>query len=285
MNGTRTLITQRFWGLTARTSIALAVVAAAALGSTGCKSNRARAQAAPMAPQPAPYAYTPAPAPSYPAPSYGPPPEVTYQAPPPPVDTSSDMTARALEAERKAREVAEERARQAEEMLKLATSPPSGGAGAGGGWPTAGGREGDAVAFSEELRTKCDAEVVQSGSSVVVRLSDAFRPGSDELKADVRQVTSIHAVAEALMRYPAAQVGVIGHTDSQPIKRTKDKWTDNVHLSRSRAETVARVLQGKGMDGTRLMVDGRGETEPLVYPERTASDRSRNRRVEIHVRF
>jgi flagellar motor protein MotB len=192
------------------------------------------------------------------------------------------MTTRALEAERKAREVAEERARQAEEMLKLASAPTGAG---GGAWPSAGGREGDALAFSEELRTKCDAEVVQSGSSVVIRLSDAFRPGSDEMKADVRQVTSIHAVAEALMRYPAAQVGVIGHTDGQPIKRTKDKWTDNVHLSRARAETVARMLQSKGLDGTRLMVDGRGETEPLVYPERSASDRSRNRRVEVHVRF
>jgi flagellar motor protein MotB len=270
--------------MNATRTVLIALAAAAALGAAGCRSNRARAQAAPMTAQPAPYAY--APAPSYAPPAYvpSPPPEVAYQAPPPP--PADDMTTRALEAERKAREAAEERARQAEEMLKLASAPASGlGVGAGGGFPPTGGREGDALAFSEELRTKCDAEVVQSGSSVVVRLSDAFRPGSDELKADVRQVTSIHAVAEALMRYPAAQVGVIGHTDGQPIKRTKDKWTDNVHLSRARAETVARMLQSKGLDGMRLMVDGRGETEPLVYPERSASDRSRNRRVEVHVRF
>jgi flagellar motor protein MotB len=274
MNGTR---------ITLARSGLIALAAVAALGTAGCRS---RARQAPMAQQPAPYAYAPAPAPSYAPPAYAPappPPEVAYQAPPPaPAD---DMTARALEAERRAREAAEERARQAEEMLKVAASAPGLGGSAGGGFPSAGGREGDALAFSEELRTKCDAEIVQSGSSVVVRLADAFRPGSDELKADVRQVTSIHAVAEALMRYPAAQVGVIGHTDGQPIRRTKDKWTDNVHLSRSRAETVARMLQSKGLDPTRLMVDGRGETEPLVYPERSASDRSRNRRVEIHVRF
>lgn len=267
-----------------RTATALALVA----GLAACKSNRACSTNTCATPQPAPcapptYTYA-APAPSYPAPqpSYGPPPEIVYA--PSQSSADADMTARALEAERKAREVAEERARQAEEMLKLASTQPV-PAGGGATWPSVGGGANDALAFAEELRTKTNAEVVQTGSSVVVRFTDAFRPGSDQMKADVQQATTLHAVADALMRYPGAQVAVIGHTDSQPINKSRAKWTDNTHLSRARAEAVARVLGDKGLDGSRVMVDGRGDSEPLVYPERTSTDRSRNRRVEMHVRF
>jgi type VI secretion system protein ImpK len=191
------------------------------------------------------------------------------------------MQGRALDAERKAREVAEERARRAEEALKLAASGP---APSMGGWPASAGDD-QAGSFAEELRTRCDAEVVQSGNTVVIRMSDAFRAGSDQLKPDVKLATSLHAMADALMKHSGSQVAVIGHTDGTPIKKSKDKWTDNVHLSRARAETVARVLTEKGVGAQRVMVDGRGDVEPLVYPERTSSDRARNRRVEIHVRF
>jgi flagellar motor protein MotB len=87
------------------------------------------------------------------------------------------------------------------------------------------------------------------------------------------------------MRHPAAEVSVVGHSDGTPIKVTKDKWTDNVHLSRERAQTVAQALARNGVPAARMAVDGRGSVEPLVFPERTAGDRARNRRVEVHVRF
>jgi flagellar motor protein MotB len=209
-------------------------------------------------------------------------------APPAPSQDAqlADMQTRALEAERKAREAAEERARQAENALKIAVSQPVAPPTApGGAWPAAGGTGGSAMSFAEELRTRCDAEIVQSGDTVVIRLADSFRSGSDQLKPDVKIATSLHAIADALMRNPNAQVAVVGHTDGTPIRKTKDKWTDNVHLSRARAETVAKALADQGVAAGRMSVDGRGDVEPLVYPERTSSDRARNRRVEIHVRF
>jgi flagellar motor protein MotB len=248
---------------------------------SGCRSGARRTQVA-QAPAPAYPVY-----PTYPAPA----PMETYAPPAPAAPSESELEMRrqaemaqqALDAERRARELAEERSRMLEEqMSSLATPAPAMGGPAP--FPSA-GDDGAAMAFADDLRTRCDAEVIPSGNTVVVRLSDAFRPGSDQLKAEVRHVTAINAVAEGLMRHPGAAVAVVGHSDGTPIRKTKDKWTDNVHLSRARAEAVSRVLMDRGVSANRIDVDGRGDVEPLVYPERTSGDRARNRRVEIQVRF
>jgi flagellar motor protein MotB len=150
--------------------------------------------------------------------------------------------------------------------------------------PVSGG-ETAAARFAEELRAGTRGEVELNGSIVIVRLSDVFQPGSEELKGDSSTRTTLMAAAAALLRYPTSQVAVVGHSDGQPIRVTKERWTDNVHLSRERAQTVAQELARNGVPSSRLAVDGRGSVEPLVFPERTAADRARNRRVEIHVRF
>ena len=40
-----------------------------------------------------------------------------------------------------------------------------------------------------------------------------------------------------------------------------------------------------GVSTSRIAVDGMGEMQPLVLPERTASDRAMNRRVEILIKL
>jgi len=78
---------------------------------------------------------------------------------------------------------------------------------------------------------------------------------------------------------------VVGHSDGQPLNKSKKRWGTNVNLSRERAQTVATELSKNGVPASRIGVDGRGSVEPLVFPEKTDKDRARNRRVEIHVRF
>ncbi len=89
----------------------------------------------------------------------------------------------------------------------------------------------------------------------------------------------------AIARHPEAKVSVVGHTDSQPIQRSAKKWTDNEQLSKARAEAVAAALAGDGAPRERLSVEGKGSAEPLLAPERSASDRAKNRRVEIEFAF
>lgn len=69
-------------------------------------------------------------------------------------------------------------------------------------------------------------------------------------------------------------VTVVGHTD------TSGPAADNQALSERRAAAVAARLIELGVDPAAVRTEGRGESEPLVWPERTAADRAANRRIE-----
>ena len=72
---------------------------------------------------------------------------------------------------------------------------------------------------------------------------------------------------------------VEGHTDDQPIKRSK--WTSNKELSIARASAVADYLAERhGIERDRLTVIGYGEERPIADNEMSRG-RQQNRRVEI----
>ena len=70
------------------------------------------------------------------------------------------------------------------------------------------------------------------------------------------------------------KVTVIGHTDS----RGSDIY--NQALSIKRAHSMANHLISEGIDSNRIIVDGRGESEPIAT-NTTATGRALNRRVSI----
>jgi outer membrane protein OmpA-like peptidoglycan-associated protein len=74
-----------------------------------------------------------------------------------------------------------------------------------------------------------------------------------------------------------ADVVVTGHTDRSGTVSYNDR------LSYQRAQQIKTLLEGRGMDGTRVRVAGRGEREPLV-PTPDGEKEDKNRRVEITVR-
>jgi outer membrane protein OmpA-like peptidoglycan-associated protein len=76
---------------------------------------------------------------------------------------------------------------------------------------------------------------------------------------------------------PAPEIIVIGHTDTVAKREYNDA------LSLRRAGAVKRMLVETGIDEERIVVQGRGEREPLV-PTADGVDEPRNRRVEIRVR-
>lgn len=75
---------------------------------------------------------------------------------------------------------------------------------------------------------------------------------------------------------PGATLSIVGHTD--------DVGPDdaNLRLSLSRAEAVAALVVSHGIDPERLMVEGKGETEPIDGND-TFEGRSINRRVEFSI--
>ncbi len=76
-------------------------------------------------------------------------------------------------------------------------------------------------------------------------------------------------------------IAIEGHTDNQPIK--KSKWKSNWELSTTRSTSVLHYLVDKrGVDPERLSAVGYGEFRP-VLSNKTKEGRQQNRRVEITI--
>jgi flagellar motor protein MotB len=254
--------------------LALCLLALApALALAACRSRPAAAPPA-VAHAPPPTAWAPTPAPRV----------VSDPAQARQIDDLRGQVTAAqdqIERERMAREEAERRASEAEDRWRQSLHASS-AAPSPGPWEARPTADSLAARFAQALRGQGAAEVQEQGGRVVVRVHDAFRSGSKDLKGESGIVTALHAAAAALAAEPGARVTVLGHSDTTPIRRSG--WSSNAALSEARAQTVAALLASGGVAG-RIHVEGRGDAEPLVYPERTAADRARNRRVEIVVDF
>ncbi len=102
-----------------------------------------------------------------------------------------------------------------------------------------------------------------------------FASGSAELKQSAK--ATLDKVISAIRRdYANKKVLVRGYTDTDPITRTKDKWTDNLDLSAARSRTVAKYLTEQGLDSKRVGMQAYGETMPK-------NNKEHSRRVEIVV--
>jgi outer membrane protein OmpA-like peptidoglycan-associated protein len=101
-----------------------------------------------------------------------------------------------------------------------------------------------------------------------------FDSGKAELKSSGR--AKLQQVASDLKsKFMGKAYWVIGHTDSDPIKRTADKWQDNLDLSQARARVVALELIKMGITPRELIAGGQGEWNPR------GNEKSKNRRVTI----
>jgi len=102
-----------------------------------------------------------------------------------------------------------------------------------------------------------------------------FEPGSAQIKPSAR--STLDKVAAALRRdYAGKRIRVEGHTDSDPIVKSRDKWIDNLDLSLNRAAAVSRYLASKGVDFRTITTAGFGDARPKAT-------KAASRRVEIIV--
>jgi outer membrane protein OmpA-like peptidoglycan-associated protein len=98
----------------------------------------------------------------------------------------------------------------------------------------------------------------------------SFDAGSAKIKPQMQPV--LDQFAQGLD--PAMRVTVVGYSDSSGSEALNDK------LSLDRAVNVRDYLRAQGVDPARMIVNGRGEREPVADND-TASGRAQNRRVEI----
>jgi len=120
-----------------------------------------------------------------------------------------------------------------------------------------------------------------AAGTITVTLPNSILFGSGQAtlkKATSAELNHINSVLR--QKYAGKPIDVVGHTDTDPIK--KSKWKDNWELSAQRALTVARYLIQRGPAEDRIRAVGCGESRPIASNS-NATGRAKNRRVEIVV--
>ncbi len=104
-----------------------------------------------------------------------------------------------------------------------------------------------------------------------------FDSGKATIKSSA--YSALDKVASVLTSKAAdLNIGVEGHTDNEPIKRSG--WKSNWELSTARATSVLHYLISKGVSPEKLAAIGYGEYRPVASNE-TKDGRRKNRRVEV----
>ncbi|MEO0496668.1 MAG: OmpA family protein [Pseudomonadota bacterium] len=118
--------------------------------------------------------------------------------------------------------------------------------------------------------------VVRRGNEIILVMPSNITFASGQSAVTPSFFNTLGGVATVLQEYPKTLVDVIGHTDSDG----DDNF--NLNLSQQRATSVGNYLASQGVDARRLLISGRGETQP-VASNATAEGKAQNRRVEIRI--
>lgn len=120
-------------------------------------------------------------------------------------------------------------------------------------------------------------EMVRENGAFIFRVEGnlLFDSGKDVVKPSGQK--TLKEIAEKL-RGNDLQIEVAGHTDTDPISATKNKFKSNRHLGAMRALAVCDFLEKEGVNGDRMSTSSYGEFRPV-----DPADKNKNRRVEIRV--
>jgi outer membrane protein OmpA-like peptidoglycan-associated protein len=151
------------------------------------------------------------------------------------------------------------------------------GAGVGG---LAGGAIGNYMDQQEsELRAQLQGtgvSVTRVGDQIILNMPSNITFATDKAVVQPQFNQTLVSVGLVLKKFDKTVVDVYGYTDSTG----DDNY--NQDLSQRRANSVAAILAGQGIDQRRFYINGRGEQDPIAS-NATESGRSQNRRVEIQI--
>ena len=129
-----------------------------------------------------------------------------------------------------------------------------------------------------ELRTSTSGE-----QQVAVVLRGAFKAGKHSIAHSMESVKAVVWLGELVSRdYAGSRIRVEGHTDSDPLNKSKALYKDNYDLSLQRAGSVQDLLIKAGVSASAIETVGMGPDAPL---ESGTSKRAKsmNRRVDIYI--
>jgi outer membrane protein OmpA-like peptidoglycan-associated protein len=129
----------------------------------------------------------------------------------------------------------------------------------------------------EESTQGTGVEVVRTNENLLmldIPSDISFDVNKADIRGDFRPI--LDRFAQTLVANPASTVQIIGHTDSTGSDAI------NNPLSINRAANTRNYLTARGVQQSRIQIDGRGSRDP-VADNGTPAGRAQNRRVEIYV--
>ncbi|HHT9120647.1 MAG TPA: OmpA/MotB family protein [Candidatus Hypogeohydataceae bacterium YC41] len=124
------------------------------------------------------------------------------------------------------------------------------------------------------------AAVRETPEGPVIQLPEIilFDPGMATLKPEGE--TALRKISEHLKANPNEGLRIDGHTDADPIVRTKGLWETNHHLAAGRSLSVFKYLDSQGVSERRMYIAAYGPNRP-VASNATEDGKRKNRRVEF----
>lgn len=137
----------------------------------------------------------------------------------------------------------------------------------------------------EELRTMFDVCIIPEGTRITIYIEEVdsqpsglgigFMPG--ETKLTQKAQLTLDGILSVLNLRPSFKIKVIGFADASEIQ-----FKHPEELSVERARVAADFLISKGVDASRILIEGMGASAPLDTSG-TPEGQALNRRVEFVV--
>ncbi len=152
----------------------------------------------------------------------------------------------------------------------------------------------DRAESDEEVKERLRAELERLANSIgggavvrdtaegpMIQLPETILFDSGLAVLKTQGEVALEKIARHLKSHPAAMVRIDGHTDDDPIVKSKHLWKSNHHLSAGRALSVLHYLVNKGhIEEKRIHIAGYGPNRPIASNKNKAG-KMQNRRVEF----
>ncbi|WP_338793217.1 OmpA family protein [Bernardetia sp. MNP-M8] len=124
------------------------------------------------------------------------------------------------------------------------------------------------------LQKLVDISSIDKSKSIILK-NIYYENGNAVLKQE--SYPMIEEVAEFLIQNPSLNLEIIGHTDNV------GSASQNLILSKERAQSVIDFLVEKGVEKARLKANGYGQERPIASNDDEKEGRELNRRIEVRV--
>ena len=143
----------------------------------------------------------------------------------------------------------------------------------------------DLPQFTEDewARFKSEGGEFEPGGGLRLTEGLLFASGSSRLKPEAFRI--LGTLGDILNNHAGEEVVIEGHTDDQPLKRTKEKFRTNMNLGAERAMAVFNYLLENGiLPESRMVVTSYSANRPVDPSiKSTNSGRAQNRRVVVRL--